>query len=112
MNLFDDDRRARGVLAPLLGAALLSASLLVPLLDRTATIPDAALETEHHAATCLAGHDHTICTQVGANLPAPGSGHATGEDDGRDPLPANGADSDEPGRTPAGPHLPRAPPLV
>ena len=79
MNAFD--RRTRRILGPLLGAAVLSTSLLVPLLDRTAAVPDAALETEHHAATCLAGHDHTICTQVGANLPGPGDGHPAADPD-------------------------------
>lgn len=63
-------------LSTLLAGVLLGTFVLVPLLDRNQAARTPALETEHHAATCVSGHDHTICTQVGANLwiaPADGS---------------------------------------
>lgn len=60
-------RGIRNALAPLLGGLLLASSVLVPLLDGGERATP-ALETEHHPATCVTGHDHTVCTQVGANL--------------------------------------------
>jgi len=71
----------RKPVSALLTGALLATSLLVPLLDRAGAASTPALETEHHASTCVVGHDHTICTQVGANLwiaPAGGSALASG----------------------------------
>lgn len=73
----------RKVMSTLLTGALLATSALVPLLDRNESANAPVLETEHHASTCVVGHDHTICTQVGANLwiaPADGStvGHQPG----------------------------------
>ncbi len=55
-------------LSALLTGVLLAVSVLVPMLDGESASRTPALETEHHAATCVTGHDHTICTQVGANL--------------------------------------------
>ena len=58
-------RCARALVAPILGAVLLLQGLLVPMLDANDG-QRPVLESEH-AATCIPGHDHTICVQVGAN---------------------------------------------
>ena len=59
-------RCLRARLSPFLGALLLLEALLVPALEIEGT-RRAVLESEHSAATCVVGHDHTICIQVGAN---------------------------------------------
>ncbi|NIP60981.1 MAG: hypothetical protein GWM92_21165 [Gemmatimonadetes bacterium] len=106
------DRRTRRILAPILGGLLLTTSVAVPLLDRTAAGPAAALETEHHAATCLRGHDHTICTQVGANLPATDGGHPIPDGEHlRRVLPVP-AVAHAPSRSHPDPNPTRAPPFV
>jgi hypothetical protein len=51
-----------------LTALLLIVSVVVPALDRGGLSNETVLESEHSAASCLRGHDHTICTQVEANL--------------------------------------------
>ena len=51
-----------------LTALLLVVSVVVPALDRGGFSNETVLESEHSAASCLRGHDHTICTQVEANL--------------------------------------------
>jgi hypothetical protein len=66
---FDSTRRR---VAPVLAALLVVLSVLVPLLDRGEAVGRAALESEHDAATCVRGHDHTVCAQFGANHTIPG----------------------------------------
>lgn len=105
------DRRTRRILAPLLGGLLLVTSVAVPLLDRTASGPAAALETEHHAATCVRGHDHTICTQVGANLPVMDGGHPRPPGERLRRFLAVPAIAHAPTRSEADPNPSRAPPL-
>ena len=61
------NRRVRALLAPIAGALLLLQGQFVPMLDGIDGDGRAVLESEHTAATCLAGHDHTICIQVRAN---------------------------------------------
>jgi hypothetical protein len=56
--------------APVLVTLLTMLSVLVPLLHLGEGI-DRALESEHHAATCVRGHDHSVCTQFGFNPPVP-----------------------------------------
>ena len=51
-----------------LAALLLVVTVAVPMLDTGEFSHEAAFESAHSAASCLLGHDHTICTQVGANL--------------------------------------------
>jgi hypothetical protein len=53
--------------APVLAVVLVALSVLVPLLDRGERIGGYAFESEHDAATCVRVHDHTVCTQFGAN---------------------------------------------
>ena len=58
----------RRALSAWLTALLLVVSVVVPALDRGWLSNETVLESEHSAASCLRGHDHTICTQVEANL--------------------------------------------
>jgi hypothetical protein len=70
-------RAARLLLAPLL-ATLTFASLIVgPVLDSMDWGHGPVLESKHDPATCVRGHDHSICTQVIASraLPADGARH-------------------------------------
>ena len=46
---------------------MVALGVLVPLLDRGERVGGFAFESEHDAATCLRGHDHTVCTQFGSN---------------------------------------------
>lgn len=59
-------RSVRRVLSPLAGALLLLQAVVVPALEATDAGPRAVLESQHDAS-CLVGHDHSICTQTGAN---------------------------------------------
>lgn len=63
-------------LAPLLTGVLVATSMAVPFLDRELGGRTPALETEHHPSTCHVGHDHRICTLVGANHWIEGAGVA------------------------------------
>ena len=57
-----------------LSALLLTLSVAVPALERAEFAHEPAIESEHDPAHCPPAHDHTVCTQVGANLslaPAP-----------------------------------------
>jgi hypothetical protein len=47
---------------------MLVLSVAVPALERSELVNAPVAESEHQPGTCPAGHDHTICTQVGANL--------------------------------------------
>lgn len=47
---------------------MLTLSVAVPVLERAELANELAAESEHNPATCPTGHDHTVCTQVGANL--------------------------------------------
>jgi hypothetical protein len=57
--------------APVLVTLLVSLSVLVPLLDKGELGGGYAFESEHDAATCVRAHDHTVCTQFGANHSIP-----------------------------------------
>jgi hypothetical protein len=59
--------RARGTLWSLVGAVLLLQGLLVPMLESTDDGAKVVLESDHSAATCAVGHDHSICVQSGSN---------------------------------------------
>ena len=49
---------------------MLTLGVVIPVLERAETVNEPVAESEHNPATCPSGHDHTVCTQVGANLPA------------------------------------------
>ena len=51
-----------------LSALLLTLSVAVPALARAEFAHEPAIESEHDPAHCPRAHDHTVCTQVGANL--------------------------------------------
>ena len=55
------------MLAPVLATFTLVTSVLVPVLDAGERHVGAILESEHDPATCVWGHDHGLCTQVGAS---------------------------------------------
>lgn len=57
----------RRLVAALTTALVVALGVVVPLLDGDRALVGAALEAEHHDS-CVVVHDHTICTQVGANL--------------------------------------------
>lgn len=59
--------RASGILWSLSGAVLLLQGLLVPMIESTDGGDKVVLESEHSAATCATGHDHSICVQAGSN---------------------------------------------
>ena len=62
----------RAVASPL-AALLLTLSVAVPVMERADVSHAPAVESEHQPGTCPAPHDHTVCTQVGANHAAPGA---------------------------------------
>ena len=57
----------RRTCATSVATVLVVLSVLVPLLDRGERVGRPTLESEHDAATCVRGHDHTVCTQFGSN---------------------------------------------
>jgi hypothetical protein len=42
--------------------------LAVPLIEAGAFSARVTIESEHDPANCAYGHDHRVCTQIGANL--------------------------------------------
>ncbi|MEQ9398599.1 MAG: hypothetical protein RJQ04_05475 [Longimicrobiales bacterium] len=56
----------RGLSGPL-AALMLVLSVAVPVLERADVSHELAIESEHDPNTCPPVHDHTVCTQVGAN---------------------------------------------
>jgi hypothetical protein len=60
-------RPHKALIASLAGALLLLQGWLVPRLEADDSGHRTVLESEHSDATCVVGHDHTICMQVGAN---------------------------------------------
>jgi hypothetical protein len=64
-----------------LSAVMLVIWISVPLLERSDLVNDPVVESEHNPSTCLPGHDHTVCTQVVANLAAPSAGQEKQQQD-------------------------------
>ena len=62
------DNALRKALAAWLPALLVILSVAVPALERDEIATETAVESEHTPGTCPTAHDHTVCTQVGANL--------------------------------------------
>lgn len=63
--------RIRRVLGTCLSALMLALSVAVPLLERADLGKVAAAESQHDPATCAPGHNHTLCTLVGASHSLP-----------------------------------------
>lgn len=68
------------VLAPVLATLLMVLSVAVPVLDAGEKGRGPVVESEHNPSTCVRGHDHTICTQLGASrgLASEGPRHGGG----------------------------------
>lgn len=54
-----------------MSALLLALSVAVPIVERADLDRREHWESEHQTGVCTPAHDHTICTQVGANLSLP-----------------------------------------
>ena len=65
------ERGIRRVLGTCLSALIVSVSVLVPVLERGDLTQTTAAESQHDPATCSPGHNHLLCTQVGANHAVP-----------------------------------------
>ena len=57
-----------------LSAVMLVIWISVPLLEHADLVSEPVVESEHNPSTCPPAHDHTVCTQVVANLAAPSAG--------------------------------------
>ena len=53
-----------------LSATMLTIWISAPLLEQVDLVHDPIVESEHNPSTCPPAHDHTVCTQVVANLAA------------------------------------------
>ena len=62
------DKVMRKTVSVWLSALLLTLSIAVPALERAEFVHQSVIECEHDPAHCPTTHDHTVCTQVGANL--------------------------------------------
>ncbi len=62
-------RALRRTVSPVLAAVMLVMSVAVPMLDRDRSATP-VLES-HHVASCVPGHDHTICVQTSASRAHP-----------------------------------------
>ncbi len=67
------DRLRKGVSVGI-SLLMLTLSVAVPVLEQFDMAGEPVAESEHNPATCPPAHDHTVCTQVGANLAAPADG--------------------------------------
>jgi len=57
---------------------MLSLSVAVPVLERADLVHEPVAESQHAPGSCPSAHDHTVCTQVGANLSATTPGDEPG----------------------------------
>ena len=64
-----------------LSAVMLVIWISVPLLERSDLVNEPVVESEHNPSTCPPAHDHTVCTQVVANLAAPSAGQEKQQQD-------------------------------
>lgn len=55
-------------IATVISVLMLTLSVAVPVLEKGALFSHPVAEAEHNPGECPAGHDHTVCTQVGANF--------------------------------------------
>ena len=58
----------RKLISVSLTATMLTIWISVPLLEQVDLVHEPIVESEHSPSTCPPAHDHTVCTQVGANL--------------------------------------------
>ena len=64
-------RCTRRAFSAWLSALMVALSVAVPILERADLDHHVRWESEHDPGLCAPAHDHTICTQVGANLSMP-----------------------------------------
>lgn len=64
-------RPLRTSAALMLTVLMVGGSVVVPLIERADQAHVTVVESEHAPGDCPTGHDHTVCTQVGANAPTP-----------------------------------------
>ena len=104
-------RSMKRVVASTVATVLVALSVCVPLLDRDERARGPVLESEHSAATCVQGHDHSVCTQFSVNRLVAGSGvrpHGTTHE-GMESV--HLVDDATPSLVLPSPHNSRAPPL-
>lgn len=65
------ERGIRQVLGTCLSALIVLVSVTVPVLERGDLTQTTTAESRHDPATCSPGHNHVLCTQVGANHALP-----------------------------------------
>lgn len=70
----------RQSLTAVLATLMLTLSVAQPVLGVADLAHQAAVESQHDPGDCPQGHDHTICTQLGANYAAPSSVAVRGQD--------------------------------
>lgn len=58
----------RTILSAGIALLMLTLGMAVPVLEQDSIFHRPVVESEHNPGECPSGHDHTICTQVGANL--------------------------------------------
>lgn len=101
----------RRVLGTLLATLLLTLSVAVPVLERVDLSLEPVAESAHDPGACAPSHDHTVCTQVGANVAlASGPVHQPGSADVWTTLAPEGPES-RPSSGWADAHRARGPPL-
>jgi len=65
------ERGIRQVLGTCLSALIVTLSVAVPVLERADLARGTAFESRHDPVACSPGHDHTLCTQIGAGHALP-----------------------------------------
>ena|SRR3990172_6291027 len=65
------ERGIRQVLGTCLWALIVTWSVAVPVLERADLARTTAFESRHDPVACSPGHNHTLCTQVGASQALP-----------------------------------------
>ena len=65
----------RRCVATILATVMLSLSIALPIMERGDVSGRSAVESSHDPSRCGHGHDHRICTQVGANFSLTTSGY-------------------------------------
>lgn len=58
----------RRIVSTVLAALMLTLSVAVPLMERADVVVGTLAVESHHTAQCPHGHDHRLCTQIGANF--------------------------------------------
>lgn len=68
--MFTRSQNLRRALSVGLSLLMLTLSGVVPIMERADLDSRTVAESEHNPGQCPRGHDHTICTQFGANFSA------------------------------------------